>query len=261
MRALISALSMAGAAAACAAAQFVTPVPSVMPAWLVPYPGAGAQNRQVLNTVESRYTVAAAPHDVLAHFRALFGAAGLPFEPDPLGGGFLIRAAAPECDLDISIRRRDSDTEVKVTCSPRLAANEYMANLHAQEGAKQAESDPMKKFDTPVYPQPRAPQPPLTWPSWLVRVDGATLPVEKSPGRLSSSFVSRPTRDAIQYFYATLLSSHGYRVTQGLAAAPEKFGSWVQGTTDADGRLGRRVVIGVKIRPAGQDFAVELSLQ
>jgi hypothetical protein len=257
---LISALSIA-CTAACAAAQFVTPVPSVMPAWLVPYPGASAQNRKIFNAVESSYTVTAAPHDVLAHFRTLFGSAGLGFQPDPMGGGFLIRAAAPECDLDISIRRGDSDTEVKVTCSPRLAANDYMANLRAQEKARQAESDPMKKFDTPVYPQPRTPLPPLTWPSWLVRVDGATLPVEKSPGRLSSSFVSRPTRDAIQYFYATLLSSHNYRVTQGLAAAPEKFGSWVQGTAGADGPLGRRVVIWVKIRPAGQDFAVELSLQ
>jgi hypothetical protein len=259
-RALLSALSMAYMAA-CAMAQFVTPVPSVMPAWLIPYPGAGAQSRQIFNSVESSYTVAAAPHEVLAHFRTLFSAASLPFQPDPLGGGFLIRSAAPECDLDISIRRRDSNTEVKVTCSPRLAANQYMANLHAQERAKQAENDTMKKFDTPVYPQPKAPVLPLAWPSWLVRVDGAALPVEKSPGRLSSSFVSSPTRDAIQSFYATLLSSHGYRVTQGLAAAPEKFGSWVQGTADAGVQPGRMVVISVKIRPAGQDFAVELSLQ
>ncbi|HEY1755600.1 MAG TPA: hypothetical protein VGG72_09415 [Bryobacteraceae bacterium] len=257
-RALISLLSMAGAAV-CASAQFVTPVPSAMPAWMVPYPGAAAQNRRILNAVEASYTVAVAPHDVLAHFRTLFAAAGLPFEPDPLGGGFLLRAAAPECDLDISIRRRDSDTEVKVTCSPRLAANDQMARLRAQEKAAQAAGDGMKKFDTPVYPQPKAPLPPLTWPSWLVRVDGARLLVEKSPGRLSTSFVSRPTREAIQYFYATLLSSHGYRVAQGLAAAPEKFGSWVQGTGDADD--GRRLVIWVKIRPSGQDFAVELSLQ
>jgi len=256
-RALLAALSIA-----CAAAQFVTPVPAVMPAWVVPYPGASAQNRQTFNSVESTYTVAgAAPHDVLSHFRTLFASAGLPFEPDPMGGGFLIRAQALECDLEVGIRRRDRDTTVKVTCSPRLAANQQMADLRAQEKAEHAQSDPMKKFDTPVYPPPKAPQPALTWPSWLVRVDGATLPVEKSPGRLSSSFVSRPTRDAIQYFYATLLSSHNYRVTQGLAAAPEKFGSWVQGTADADGPLGRTVVIWVKIRPAGQDFAVELSLQ
>ncbi len=254
--ALISVLSMA-----CAAAQFVTPVPSVMPAWVVPYPGASAQDRRILNSVESSYSVAAAPHDVLSHFRTLFRSAGLPFDPDPMGGGFLIRSAAPECDLDISIRRRDSYTEVKVNCSPTLAANQRMADLRAQERAEHAQSDPMKKFDTPVYPQPKAALPPLTWPSWLVRVDGAALPIEKSSGRLSSSFVSQPTRDAIQYFYANLLSSHGYRVTQGLAAVPEKFGAWVQASSDADNQLGHRVVIWIKIRPAGQDFTVDLSLQ
>ena len=144
---LISALSMA-----CAAAQFVTPVPSVMPAWLVPYPSASAQNRQAGHGVESTYTIAALPHDILAHFRTLFASAGLPFLPDPMGHGFLIRAAAPECDLDISIRRRDPETTVKVTCSPRLEANERMANLRAQERAEHAQSDPMKKFDTPVSP-------------------------------------------------------------------------------------------------------------
>jgi hypothetical protein len=124
-----------------------------------------------------------------------------------------------------------------------------------------AQSDPMKKFDTPVYPQPKVPTAPLTWPSWLVRVDGAALSVEKSPVRLSSSFVSAPTRDAIQYFYANLLNSHGYRVTQGLAAAPDKFGCWVQGSADTDNQPGRRVVIWIKIKPVGENFAVELSLQ
>ena len=178
-----------------------------------------------------------------------------------MGGGFLIRSAAPECDIEVSIRRRDSNSEVKVTCSPRLAANEYMANLHAQERAAQAQSDPMKKFDTPVYPQPKAPLPALAWPGWLVRVDGAALAVSKSAGRLSSSFVSAPTRDAIQAFYAGLLALHRYRVTQGLAAAPEQFGSWVQATADPDSQLGRRVVVWVKIRPAGNDFNVELTLQ
>ena len=255
-RFLIFALAMA-----CAAAQFVTPVPSVMPAWLVPYPSASAQNRQAGHGVESTYTIAALPHDILAHFRTLFASAGLPFEPDPMGHGFLIRAAAPECDLDISIRRRDPETTVKVTCSPRLEANERMANLRAQERAEHAQSDPMKKFDTPVYPQATAAVPPLTWPSWLVRVDGARLPVEKFPGLLKSSFTSMPTREAIQAFYADLLNAHNYRVTQGLAAAPEKFGSWVQATADPDSQLGRRVVIWVKIRPVGEDFAVELTLQ
>jgi hypothetical protein len=254
MRCLIYALSMG-----CAAAQFVTPVPSVMPAWVVPYPGASAQDRKMLNSVESTYTVSVAPHDVLSHFRTLFASAGLPFQPDPMGGGFLIRAAAPECDLEVSIRRRDPDTTVKVNCSPRLAANEQMANEHARIRAEQDKTDPMKKFDAPVYPQPKGPVAPLTWPSWLVRVDGARLLVERLSGQLKSTFRSSPTREAIQAFYADLLSSHNYRVRQGVSPAVEKFGSWVEGTADLDN--GRHAVIWIKIKPAGENFDVELTLQ
>jgi hypothetical protein len=232
-----------------------------MPAWLVRYPGASADNRRTGNAVESTYAVAAAPREVLAHFRTLFASASLPFQPDPMGGGFLIRSAAPECDLEIVIRRRDKDSTVKVTCSPRLEATERITNLHEQQRAEHLQSDPMRKYDTPVYPEAKKAAPPLAWPSWLVRVDGAELRVDKFPGLLKSSFTSSPTREAIQYFYANLLNSHNYRVTQSLAAVPEKFGSWVQGSAELDGQSGRRVVIWVKIRPVGQDFAVELTVQ
>ena len=143
---------------------------------------------------------------------------------------------------------------MKVTCAPRLEANERMANLRAQEKAEHAQTDPMKKFDTPVYPQPKPPAAPLAWPAWLVRVDGAKLPIENLPGQLKSTFTSAPSRDAIQAFYAGLLSELSFQVKQGLAAAPEKFGCWVQG------RAGP-MVIWVKIRPVGQNFAVELTLQ
>jgi hypothetical protein len=258
MRCLVtSALSMT-----CATAQFVTPVPAVMPTWLAPYPGASPQSRQILNSVESTYTVAAPPRDIVAHFRTIFSSAGLPFEPDPMGYGFVIRAAAPECDLDISIRRRDPDTAVKVTCSPRLAANERMADLRAQQRAEHTQQgDPMKRFDSPVYPEPKAPAAPLTWPSWLVRVDGAKLSVEKFSGQMRSSFTSSPPREGIQAFYVGLLTAHGYRVTQNPAAVAEKFGSWVQASSGPDSEFGRRVVIWVKIRPAGENFTVELSIQ
>jgi hypothetical protein len=246
---------------ASAGAQFVTPVPSVMPSWMVPYPGAFAANRQTGNAVESTYKVAAPPHDVLAHFRTLFASAGLGFRPDPMGGGFLVRTAAPECDLEVSIRRHDSDTDVKVTCSPRLEATERISNEHAQARAAQDKSDGMKKFDTPVYPQAKGAVTPLAWPSWLVRVDGVKLPIEKLAGQLKSSFMSTPTREGIQAFYAGLLDAHHFRVTEGLAAAPEKFGSWVQATAGPDSELGRNVVIRIKIRPAGENFTVDITLQ
>jgi len=39
----------------------------------------------------------------------------------------------------------------------------------------------------------------------------------------------------------------------------QKFGSWLQATTDLEN--GRRSVIWIKIRPAGENFDVELTLQ
>jgi hypothetical protein len=227
----------------CAAGDFATPVPSVMPAWIRPYPGVPAENRRKGNSVESSFTAPVAPHDVLSHYRALFKAAGVPFDPDPMGGGFLIRAALPECDFEVAIRRVDADTSVRVTCSPRLAATQRIIEEHAQARAAQERSDGMKKFDTPVYPEHKAP---LTWPPWLVCVDGARLRVEKLPGQLKSSFRAMPPREAIQAYYTRLLVAHGYKVASGL---------WLHATAAPD------LVVWVKIKPAGEDFSVEITVQ
>ena len=244
-----------------AAAQFITPVPAVMPSWLTPYPGVSPETRQAGKGVESTYLAPSPAHDVLAHFRTLFASAGVPFEPSPAGHGFLIRAAAPECDLAIDISRWEPNTRVKVTCSPRLASTQHILDEHDAARSERARNDPMKKFDNPVYPEPKPAHAPLSWPSWLVRVDGARLPIEKVSGQLRSSFLSGPSREDIQYFYANLLASHGYRMTQGASAMPEKFGSWVLGTAKSDSDLGRNTSIWVKIKPAGQNFTVELTLQ
>jgi hypothetical protein len=236
-------------AVGCSAGDFATPVPSVMPAWVRPYPGVSAENLRKGNSVESSFSVAVAPHDVLSHYRALFKAAGVPFEPDPTGGGFLIRAPIPECDLEIAIRRRDSDTSVHVTCSPRLAATQRILDEHAQARAAQEREGGMKKFDSPVYPVPKTP---LAWPSWLVCVDGTKLRIEKLPGQLRSSFRAPASREAVQAYYARLFAAHRYNVTSGL---------WLQGDADPDAQLGRRVLIQVRIKPLGEDFTVEITLQ
>jgi len=239
----------------CAAGDFATPVPSVMPAWVRPYPGVSAENRRKGNSVESAFTVTAAPHDVLSHYRALFKSAAVPFDPDPMGGGFLIRALLPECDLEVAIRRQDPNTTVRVTCSPRLAATQRIIDEHTEEHAQaraaEDRSDGMKKFDTPVYPEHKA-SAPLVWPSWLVCVDGTKLRVERLPGQLKSSFRAMPPREAIQAYYTRLLAAHRYRVTSGL---------WLEATADPDVELGRRVVVWVKIKPAGEDFAVDITVQ
>ena len=232
-----------------------------MPTWLAPYPGVTAENRQTVSDAEAAYTVGAPVSDVLGHYRKLVMQKGLAFKPNDTGDGFFVRVAAAECDLAISIRARDAETAVKVTCSPKAPLDERLVQLPAHETGPTKETTAMKKFDKPVYPAAKPAAVALVWPVWLVRVDGAKLEVRRLQGQLKSTFTSAPTREDIESFYAKLLDAHNYKVTKGLAAAPDQFGSWLQATADPDPALGRKVVIWIKIRPAGKDFDVEISVQ
>jgi hypothetical protein len=185
---------------------------------------------------------------------------GLAFKPNDTGDGFFVRVAAAECDLAISIRARAAQTEVKVTCSPKAPLDERLVQLPAHETGAPKETTSMKKFDKPVYPDAKA-QAALVWPAWLVRVDGARLEVRRLQGQLKSTFTSAPTREDIESFYAKLLDAQNYKVTKGQAAAPDQFGSWLQATADPDPAMGRKVVIWIKIKPAGKDFDVEITVQ
>jgi hypothetical protein len=230
-----------------------------MPAWLVPYPGVTAQSRQTANGAETAYMVDAPVQVVLAYFRKLFAGKKLPFAPNDTGDGYFIRVAAAECDLAISIRARDADTAVKVTCSPQTALDERLVQLPAHNAGPPKETTAMKKFDRPVYPD--AVLAAIVWPAWLVRVDGAKLATRKGQGQLKSTFEAAPPRGDIEAFYEKLLDLHGYRVMKGAAVAADKFGSWVQATADPDTQLGHKVVIWVKVKPAGTNFDVEITVQ
>jgi len=242
---------------ACASALCGAQGPPEMPAWLVPYPGVTAQSRQTANGAEVAYTVEAPIQDVLAHFRKLVATKGLPFAPNDTGDGYFIRTAAAECDLAISIRARDADTAVKVTCSPKSALDQRLVQLPAHETGPSKETTGMKKFDKPVYPDTAN----IVWPAWLVRVDGAKLGVRKVYGQLKSTFEAAPPQGDIETFYEKLLDLHGYKVIKGSAAAADKFGNWVQATADPDAQLGRKVVIWVKVKPAGANFEVAITVQ
>jgi hypothetical protein len=231
-----------------------------MPAWLVPYPGVTAQSRLTANGAEVAYTVEAPIQDVLAHFRKLVATKGLPFAPNDTGDGYFIRASAAECDLAISIRARNADTAVKVTCSPKATFDQRLVQLPAHETGPSKETTGMKKFDKPVYPDAKAAAA-LIWPAWLVRVDGARLGTQRLQGQLKSSFQAAPPRGDIETFYEKLLDLHGYKVIKGSAAAADKFGNWVQATADPDAQLGHKVVIWVKVKPVGANFDVEITVQ
>jgi len=246
---------------ACLAAQVSVqrPDPPVMPGWLVPYPGVSAQTRQSSILVESTYTAPVPPHDLVTHYRKLFASAGLRFQPSPAGYGFMIRADAPECHLFITIRRRDPDSDVRVTCAAKVAATGQTATRSEQADSDQRHADPMKKFDKPVYPEPKPSSPPVVWPAWLVRTDGAALKISRGVN-LTSSFTSNLPRASIQSFYADLLNSHGYRVTQSVAATPSNRRAWVEGSASPEGQPGRRVVIWVELKSAGEATSVEFRL-
>jgi len=250
-----------------AGAQTGAPVAPGMPSWVVAFPGATAQERQTGDGVELSYAVGATMNEVLAHFRKLFEQKRLAFDPESTGDGFFIRSKVPECDLAISIRRRNShaaeddqtETAVKVTCSAKPGTTVGTVWVPVQDKPKPDTTEGMKKFDKPVYPAPKT-GPGIRWPSWLVEVDGSKPGVQRLSGALKCTFTAAPPRGDIEYFYSGLLDSHDYHVSKGVSPAAQ-FGSWLQATADPDPELGRKVVIWIRIKPVGANFNVEITVQ
>jgi len=267
MRRLLIPILFAACSVMEAGAQAGTPVAPGMPTWVVVFPGATAQARQAGDGVESSYVVGATMNEVLAHFRKLFAQKGLAFDPESTGDGYFIRAKASECDLAISIRRRNAhvveddqpETAVKVTCSAKQGSSVGTVWVPVQDKPKPDTTEGMKKFDKPYYPPPKT-GPGIRWPAWLVEVDGAKPAVQRLPGQLKGTFTAAPPRGDIEYFYSGLLDSHDYHVSKGVSPAAQ-FGSWLQATADPDPELGRKVVIWIKIKPVGGNFNVEITVQ
>jgi hypothetical protein len=119
----------------------------------------------------------------------------------------------------------------------------------------------MKKFDKPVPPGAKPAVAALAWPAWLVRVDGARLPVQKLAGQMKSSFTTEgPSRD-IEAFYTDLLDTNDYRVSKGLPSGADDVGTLLLGTSEPDAKSGKRTVIRVRIKPEGENFHVEITMQ
>jgi hypothetical protein len=254
-RLLISVLTLTLAAGGIAA-QGVPP----MPVWILPFPGATAQTKTTDNAVEASYQVTALPKDVLVHFQKLFDDQGIPIDSIGAPEGFYLHAEAPECNLDISIVRVAGNTAVKVTCAARSRTVERAVMEPVQEQPPEAPANPMKKFDKPVPPGAKVAAT-VNWPVWLVRVDGAKLAVQKLAGEMKSSFVAGGPKSDLEAFYTDLLDTNDYRVTKGLPTGPEDFGGSLLATSEPDAKTGKRNVIRVRIKPEGQDFRVEITMQ
>ncbi len=195
-----------------------------MPAWLAVFPGASAQTSIFKAMVESTYTSTAKPAAVNEHYRKLFEAQNLPFVPNYDGMGTVVRAAAAECDLMITIHAQDSGTEVRVDCSAKSAAKEAWTALpdsNPRAGVRAAEAmarhqQLVKDLNIhPVYHD--APAPPLVWPAWLVHLKGGRLVTQAGVDQaghnlLKSRYKSSEPMTAIYAFYEDLLNANGYPV-------------------------------------------------
>src|SRR5947208_98779 len=78
-----------------------------VPPWLENYPGVTADTKTFAAMAQSTYIAPAKPDAVRDHYRKLFEAQNLAFQPGFDGIGMVIRAAAQECDLLITLRSQD----------------------------------------------------------------------------------------------------------------------------------------------------------
>jgi hypothetical protein len=242
-----------------------------LPEWLKSYPGAAANG--------SSYTTTAQPDDIVAHYRPLFQAAGLPFQPNPDGLGTSIRAAAPECDLLIQIRTRDDGSLVKVNCtaktqaasSPSLPSDVTVITSRPQSPRVGAAS-PQPHMSTEAIMQQHhekavamglhrqhqdAPAPPLVWPSWLVHVNGGAVRAERGLDQaknaiLEARYTTTVPMTELARFYRDALDSHEYPAKgslstgQTLTGIQQNANGYVEGFNYPDGAPGAYSIINVR---------------
>ena len=212
----------------------LTPAFAQLPAWLESYPGTTPSVRSTESLIESSYTIAAQPADIVEHYRKLFEAAGLPFRPNFDGIGTSIKASAPECDLLIQIRTREAGTFVAVNCSTKTQSGAPSLPTDVKVISGQPKASPVYPSSHPMIPEdmmerhrriaaemgihrvhPDAPAPPLVWPAWLVQVGGAAPRTTRTVNyakddMLKAQYTTNAPMTEIYQFYRELLSSHEY---------------------------------------------------
>jgi hypothetical protein len=229
-----------------------------MPAWLAPYPETTAQTKSFPAYVESTYTTPAAPAAVLDHYRKLFEAAGLTFQPGSDGIGTVIRGAAAECDLLITVRGQAAGTLVRANCAaksptytavpgppevtvtggrgrPLVAARPPPKPIDHEQAM--AEFEERRKAMHPVRED--APAPPLLWPRWLGEYQGGRVEVQRSNDSshgayLHARYVTVTPMTALYTYYKELLNANGYPV-HGASISTGSTQSGVQ--QNADGHV------------------------
>jgi len=265
--------------------------PASLPAWLEVYPGATAKTQATSGLLESTYSTPAKPAEVIAHYRKLFQAAGLSFQPGYDGMGTVIRGTAPEGDLLIAIRQQGSQTAVRVDLTAKSALftstaqsvapsspprSAYLKNAAQIEAYNQQRSEEieekkrrgvenMEKYDKPVYPGQRPKPAEPVWPTWLVQVDGAPLDIVKGADfvglkTLSATFATYSDRNTIQEFYAALLTANGFQIRQQSGPTwPRTSKAWIEAADRPPGE-GPYTAIRLEIGPYGDASKVDIKI-
>jgi hypothetical protein len=193
-----------------------------MPSWLVNYPGATATLKTFPALVEATYTTDAAPDLVTDHYRKLFEAQNLVFQPNSDGIGVAVRAAA-ECDLLISIRAgpigHPAGTSVRVSCAAKSQSTDGYRALTPAESAIDRHHQLVAELG--IHKQREdADAPPVVWPEWLVHVQSARLSPQAGVDQagnqfMHSRYVTSVPMTSIFGFYKDLLTAHEYPVHTG----------------------------------------------
>jgi len=243
-----------------------------LPPWLVSYPGTNPKVYSSDSFAQTSYVVDAQPSEVVDHYRKLFEAQGLAFQPNPDGMGTTIRAAAKECDLFIQIRKREEGTFTKVTCSGKVDTSSMQAaenpNIEMITGitppppkAKPGEaagSDQQKGSPSPIKVNtvPRnMPAPPLVWPGWLTQVHGQALKpkLKADPKSLNATYTTNAPMTEIFDFYRNLLMDHNFRPSADIATGHTSSGvqqnamGTVDGVNYVDGYPGANTTINISM--------------
>ncbi len=181
---------------------------------------------------------------------------------------------------------------IKVTAHPYLRYRPEITHRHklpplptpsrsakSQEAADELErkgTEHMQKYDQPVAPRKGPPVPGLTWPAWLVHIEGQPLRVQKTVNNSSmtaftSSYTTNMDSDSIRAFYADLLSYNGYSVdpisvngARARSGGPAAHLGSVKGVSYPNGSPGPRVEILVQYRPVdlrGSDLPMKVDLR
>jgi hypothetical protein len=232
-----------------------------LPSWLAPYHGAELQTKTYPALVEVTYTIGAAADPVAGHYRKLLAAQSLDVQANADGaGGTVLRAAAAECNLLITIRPQAAGTFVRVNCAAKgemVNATHSTSSLAIPAGAMSRHNQLVAEMG--IHRQREdAEAPPLVWPDWLVHVNGSRLHVQTGVDQagnqiMKARYVTSAPMTEIFAFYKDQLTAHEYPVYRGaviggstMKGVQQNANGYVEGDNYPNGSPGPRTEISIR---------------